>query len=55
VVVYPKVLWKDRMFSNKVKYALLKIAIVLYKSFYFYFFPFLMLLANYMAKRCDQL
>ncbi len=55
VVVYPQVLWKDRMFSNKVKYALLKVVIVLYKSFYFYFFPFLMILANYMSVRCDRL
>lgn len=47
VVVYPKVLWKDREVANKAQYSILKVVVVMYKTFYFYFFPFLMLYANY--------
>lgn len=53
--MYPKVLWENRSFSNKVLYSIVKVVTVLYKCIYFYFFPFLMLLLNYMSPRCDQL
>lgn len=47
VVVYPKVLWKDRGVINKAQYLIFKTLKVLYECFYFYFFPFMMLFANY--------
>jgi hypothetical protein len=53
VNVYPKVRWSDRSFSNKVMYTGNKLMRLVYQSFYFYFLPFVCIIANFAAPRCD--
>ena len=53
VNVYPKVKWSDRSLTNRVLYIGNKLMRLVYLSFYFYFLPFLCIIANFMAPRCD--
>ena len=53
--VYPKYKWENRTPGNKCLYFLNKVVSMFYKSVYFYFWPFLCLIMNYMAPRCDQI
>ena len=55
IIVYPKVLWQDRTLRNKLNYTVLKLVKVVYKCIYYYFFPFMMLVLNYSALRCEKL
>jgi len=45
--------FKEREAGNKVLFILLKIGKVIYNSMFFYFFPFLVILMNYVSQSCE--
>ena len=53
-LVYGWVNFDERTLGNKLLFAFLKINKVIYNGFYFYFFPFLVLVINYLSKRCSD-
>lgn len=52
VVVYSKLKWQDRTPVNKMWFFILRIVQIIYKCFYFYFFPFGVLMLNYLSPNC---
>ena len=53
-VIYGWVPFEERTIVNKLLFVLLKINKLIYNGFYFYFFPFTVLVLNYASQRCDQ-
>jgi hypothetical protein len=54
-VVYGWVPFNERSLPNKVLFIVLKVVKILYNSLYFYFFPFLCMLLNFLSPKCSDL
>ena len=52
--MYDEVDWTNRSFLNKVLYFLFETVYTIYQCGYFYFFPMLMIAANYMSPECNK-
>ncbi len=53
-IVYEHVDFYERSCGNQLLYIMLKIVKLLYNSAYFYFFPFLILLLNFVSRKCSS-
>lgn len=53
-VVYKKLAWQNRDTGNKCLYIFWRCIKTVYICFYFYFFPFLAVLFNYVSPRCTN-
>ena len=52
-LVYGWVGFDERTLGNKLLFAFLKVNKVIYNGFYFYFFPFLIIVLNYVSRNCE--
>ena len=53
--IYNKIPFTQRGFLDKVLFTYYKVFKLIYNSFYFYFFPFLIILFNIISRRCEDI
>ena len=53
--IYNKIPFSQRGFLDKILFAYYKVLKLVYNSFYFYFFPFLIILFNIISRRCEDI
>lgn len=54
-IIYKKLKWSDRPIGNKCWFVLLILVKILYKCFYFYFFPFITMMINIASPTCTSI
>lgn len=54
-IIYKKLKWSDRPIGNKCWFVLLTFFKILYKCFYFYFFPFITMMINIASPTCTSI
>lgn len=54
-VVIAYVPFGDRSIDNKILFLIIKVWKVMFNSIYFYFFPFLCILLNFVSRRCSSI
>lgn len=55
LVIYKKLKWSNRDCTNKLWFILFTLVQVMYKCFYFYFFPFLTMMLNVSSPPCSDI
>ena len=53
--IYNKIKFSQRSFLDKIMFSNYKIVKLAYNSFYFYFFPFLIIMFNIISRRCEDI
>lgn len=55
LVIYKRLKWSNRNLPNKLWFVLFTLAQVVYKCFYFYFFPFVTMMLNVSSPSCSDI
>ena len=53
--IYNKIDFLERGYIDRILFSFYKLMKLLYNSFYFYFFPFVIILLNIVSKRCEDI